>query len=232
MVKSCFTRSFVGGQTFSRVLIHHAQESKGASVVRAVVQVELSDRFPHEAAARDWFEKQLWPQGPVCPYCGSSNVQTNIKHKTMTHRCRECLDRRIFSLRTGTVMEGSKLKYRVWAIAIYLLTTNLKGVSSMKLHRDLKVCQKSAWLLVHRIRKAWHYETVGKFAGPVEVDETYIGGKEKNKHVNKRLHSRGGHRRLRTGQPPAVGDRHYRSNLEGQQTCQQRAWRKGKLPEV
>ena len=74
------------------------------------------------------------------------------------------------------------------AIAIYLFTTNIKGVSSMKLHRDLGIAQKNAWHLAHRIRKA--YESRGDFfAGPVEVDETYIGGKEKNKHASKKLHS-------------------------------------------
>ena len=72
-------------------------------------------------------------------------------------------------------MEGSKLSYRVWAIAIYLFTTNIKGVSSMKLHRELGIGQKAAWFLMHRLRKA--FETDSRpFSGPVEVDETYVGG--------------------------------------------------------
>ena len=73
----------------------------------------------------------------------------------MTHRCRDCEDRKMFSLKTGSVMEGSKLGYQKWTIAIYLLTTNLKGVSSMKLHRDLAITQKSAWHQAHRLRAAW-----------------------------------------------------------------------------
>ena len=104
----------------------------------------------------------------------------------MPYRCRErdCGSR--FSVRTGTAMEGSKLGYQTWAIAIYLLTTNLKGVSSMKLHRDLGITQKSAWHLAHRIRKAWSGEDDDPFYGPVEVDETYIGGREQNRHSSQR----------------------------------------------
>ena len=84
----------------------------------------------------------------------------------------------MFSIKTGTVMEGSKLKYRIWAVGIYLFTTNIKGISSMKLHRELGIGQKAAWFMLHRLRKAFEAET-GQFLGPVEVDETYMGGKRK-----------------------------------------------------
>ena len=131
-------------------------KAPGKSYRKGLSLVQLTAMFHDDATARAWFEKQFWPNGPVCPYCHSSNVQSNIKHKTMTHRCRECPKRRMFSLKTGTVMASTNLPYKVWAIAVYLLTTNLKGVSSLKLHRDLEISQKSAWHLAHRIRKS-HY---------------------------------------------------------------------------
>ena len=109
-----------------------------------------------------------WPHGAFCPYCGSFDVQCNIKHKTMTHRCRDCPTRPFFSLKTGSVMQGSKLGYQVWAIATYLITTNIKGVSSMKLHRDVKVTQKTAWHLAHRLREGLKNNT-----GPIFATEPY-----------------------------------------------------------
>ena len=148
--------------------------------------IQIGDMFPDEATARAWCVKRRWPNGPFCPHCGSFNVQSNIKHKTMTHRCRDCSNKPMFSLKTGTVLEGTKLSYRVWIIAIYLVTTNLKGVSSMKLHRDLDITQKSAWHLAHRLRKALTKRNNGSFCGPVEVDETYFGGQRRNMSIARR----------------------------------------------
>ena len=86
-------------------------------------------------------------------------------------------------------MADTKLGYQTWILAIYLLTTGLKGTSSMKLHRDLGVTQKTAWHLAHRIRAMWQKAVELLLAGTVEADETYIGGKEPNKHASKKLHS-------------------------------------------
>ena len=141
--------------------------------------VELFRRFPDDATAEAWFIERRWPDGIACPHCGSTNVQTGAKHKTMPYRCREKECAKRFSAKTGTVMEGSKLGFQIWMIATYLLSTSLKSVSSMKLQRDLNINQRSAWFLAHRLRVALSEEG-GIFSGPVEVDETYFGGRRAN----------------------------------------------------
>ena len=169
------------------------QKAPGKSYRKGITLMDVFKMFPDDAAAENWFISIRWPDGVECPSCGSKNVQTGTKHKTMPFRCRnykECGKK--FSVKTGSLMEGSNLGYQVWAITIYLLTTNLKSVSSMKLHRDLGITQKSAWHLAHRIRKSFKQEEQN-FTGIVEVDETYVGGLEKNKHANKKLKAgRGG----------------------------------------
>ena len=140
---------------------------------------KLIRMFSKEDKAREWLEAQIWPDGPHCPHCGSVNVQCGIRHNTMTHRCRDCPNRPQFSLKTGTVMHGTKLDYSDWAIAIYILTTNLKGVSSVKLHRDLEITKKSAWHLLHRLSASFESGD-SPFHAPIKADETYIGGKRKN----------------------------------------------------
>ncbi len=180
----------------------------GKSYRKGLTLFDVIGMFPDEDTAKQWLSKVRWPDGPVCPHCHSDNVQSNIKHKSMMHRCRDCEDRRMFSLKTGSVMEGSNLKYRVWAIGIYLFTTNIKGISSMKLHRELGISQRSAWFMLHRLRKAMELE-IGMFSGPVEVDETYIGGIRRNMRVSKRKEQQG---RGPVNKSPVVGLKDRASN--------------------
>ncbi|MCY3941353.1 MAG: IS1595 family transposase [Gammaproteobacteria bacterium] len=103
----------------------------------------------------------------------------------MPYWCTDC--RGYFSVRTGTLMQDSRVSLRKWAFALYLELTALKGVSSLKLGRDIGVTQATAWFMLHRIRAAFRSEDPPPFQGPVEFDETYVGGREKNKHASKRL---------------------------------------------
>lgn len=138
---------------------------------------------PDDAAAERRLIAQRWPDGIRCPRCGSERVQERTTHPTMPHRCRAC--RRFFSVRTGSTMENSKLGYQQWALAMYLLQGRKKGISSLALAAALGITQKSAWHLAHRLRVAWH-EAPAPLAGTVEADETYIGGRERNRHWDKK----------------------------------------------
>ena len=140
--------------------------------------------FPTEEAATKWFEEVIWNGERCCGHCGSLKTSAVPRGKPMPYWCADC--RNYFSVRTGTPMAHSKIKLRKWVIAIYLCLTSLKSVSSMKLHRDIGVTQASAWFMLHRIRLAWAGDDGPPFSGPVEVDESYFGGKRRNMSLSKR----------------------------------------------
>ena len=156
----------------------------GKSHREGISLVELIELFPDEAAARAWFEGARWAEGRTCPRCGSDRTNPVPSENPMPYHCGGC--RRYFSVKTGTVMQSSKLPLRKWVIGIYLMSTSLKGVSSMKLHRDIGITQKTAWMMAQKIREGWADGSSGPMGGTVEVDETYIGGKRENMPLAKR----------------------------------------------
>jgi transposase-like protein len=148
--------------------------------------------FPNAESARLFLESRLWPDGAICPACkASGNITTR---KGGFYRCNPCkLD---FTIRTGTVFERSHIPLHKWLYAMYLLVTARKGISSMQLAKEIGIRQSSAWFMLHRLREACGGPKLTKLRGIVEVDECFIGGKERNKHEHKKLRAGRG---IRTG---------------------------------
>ena len=163
--------------------------SKGIQDMKAkeTTLFDAMQLFSDEKRAEAWMIKQRWRNGINCPRCSSSEVSVRKSRKPMPLHCRKC--RRYFSVRTGTVLERSKVPLRKWAIAMFMMSNHPKGVSSLQLHRDLDITQSTAWFLAHRIRKMMQTQNRDvRRAGPVEVDETYVGGKFRNRALHKRFY--------------------------------------------
>lgn len=136
--------------------------------------LQLFQMFPNNEAARLYFEAKRWPDGPICPTCGESKRIWADKKRAGFYRCNS--DLIVFTVRTGTIFEQSKVPLNKWLFAMYLLVTSRKGVSSVQLHAEIGVTQKTAWFMLHRLREACGNDPT-ELAGIVEIDEVYIGGK-------------------------------------------------------
>lgn len=148
--------------------------------------------FTDENKARAFFESKRWPDGPICPHCECEEVYRLVAKPTSkrpvrpgVYKCKAC--RKQFTVRIGTIFEESKIPLSKWLMAIHLMTSSKKGISSHQMARELGITQKSGWFLCHRIREAMRQEPMSSvLAGSVEIDETYVGGKPRRKNQRKR----------------------------------------------
>lgn len=154
--------------------------------------LELQNYFSDELKAVQYLEQQRWNGAPECPHCGSEHfyrTQTRFRNPALKEYkdfvCKACSKK--YTVFTGTIYESSKISMRLWYSALYLLSAHRKGISSLQLGRDLGVTQKTAWYMLHRIREMLVEKAPEVLVGEVALDETFVGGKNKNRHKDKKV---------------------------------------------
>src|SRR5713101_6380794 len=160
---------------------------------------DLLAAFPDEQSCIDHVREIRWRDGEFCPHCGGTRIYHFSDRKTF--KCGECRQR--FSIKVGTIFEDTKLPLRKWFMAIWMITNHPKGIASTTMAKDLKITQKTAWFVLHRVRHAARTRSFNKpLKGIVEVDETWVGGKDHNRHWDKKSGGRGG---KGSGKTPVIG---------------------------
>jgi transposase-like protein/predicted RNA-binding Zn-ribbon protein involved in translation (DUF1610 family) len=184
------------------------------SITKQMTLADFDRMFPDETACRLYLTMRRWPSGPTCPRCGNTKVYEGSGKRAFTWQCMKCGGKRKpyrFSVTVGTVFENSNYKLLVWFKVLYLILTSKKGISALQIHRMIgSGSYRTAWFMCHRLRAGLADDGFKKLMGIVEVDETYIGGENANRHWDKRKEMKG---RGSVGKTAVIGAIARKGNL-------------------